>query len=92
MWDVIKKPLVTEKSSSQSALGYYTFEVSREASKTDIKAAVEKAFRVKVASIKTQNCRSKHKRNKFAVVKPIYWKKAMVKLAKGEKIPLFEGA
>lgn len=91
MVNIIKRPLITEKSTMMSSSGVYAFEVDRRATKTDIKKAVEKAFRVKVASINTSICRSSHGRNRFGVTAPDYWKKAMVKLAPGEKIAIFEG-
>ncbi|MCH2533587.1 MAG: 50S ribosomal protein L23 [Bdellovibrionales bacterium] len=88
---VIKKPILTEKSTMNAENGVYSFEVDRKATKTDIKAAVEKSFRVKVSSVNTVVCRGKVSRNRFGLVKPKYWKKAMVRLAPGEKISIFEG-
>lgn len=92
MYHAIKKPLVTEKNSILAEKGVYVFEVDKDASKTDIKKAVEKYFRVKVASVNTANCRGRAKRTKFGVGSPSTWKKAMVRLKAGEKIGLFEGA
>ncbi len=92
MLRIIKKPLITEKNTSMSALGVYVFEVDRKATKIDIKQAVEKSFRVKVDSVKTSVCRGKARRTKLGMSKIKRWKKAMVKLAPGEKIALFEGA
>lgn len=88
---VIKKPILTEKSTMNAESGVYSFEVDRKATKIDIKTAVEKSFSVKVTSVNTVVCRGKVNRNKFGLVKPKYWKKAMVKLAPGEKISIFEG-
>lgn len=93
MYYVIKRPLITEKNSIMAEkLGVYVFEVTKEATKDDIKKAVEKYFRVKVASVNTAMCRGRAKRTKFGVGKVGAWKKAMVRLNKGEKISLFEGA
>lgn len=92
MFHVIKRPLVTEKNSMLAEQGVYVFEVERAANKTDIKKAVEKYFRVKVKSVKTAVCRSDLKRTRTGYVKQDYWKKAMVRLAPGEKITIFEGA
>lgn len=92
MYYVIKRPLVTEKNSILAEKGVYVFEVDTVATKEDIKKAVEKYFRVKVASVNTANCRGRAKRTKFGVGKPVNWKKAMVRLKAGEKIGLFEGA
>lgn len=92
MYYVIKRPLVTEKNSLLAEQGIYVFEVDKTASKSEIKTAVEKFFRVKVSNVNTANCRGRGKRTKFGVGKPVAWKKAMVRLRKGEKISLFEGA
>ena len=92
MYYVIKRPLVTEKNSIMAENGVYVFEVAKEATKLDIKNAVEKYFRVKVSSVNTAVCRGRAKRTKFGVSKPQSWKKALVRLNKGEKISLFEGA
>ncbi len=92
MYYVIKRPLVTEKNSILAEKGVYVFEVTPEATKTEIKKAVEKYFRVKVANVNTATCRGRSKRTKFGISKPTTWKKAMVRLKAGEKIGLFEGA
>lgn len=89
---VIKAPLVTEKNTYHSAAGVYVFEVDKTASKTEIRAAIEKNFGVKVDSVRTANCRGHNKMTKFGPTKTPYWKKAFVKLKAGEKIALFEGA
>jgi large subunit ribosomal protein L23 len=92
MYYVIKRPLVTEKNSMLAEQGVYVFEVDKKASKDEIKLAVEKFFHVKVINVNTSVCRGRGKRTKFGVGKPESWKKAMVRLKKGEKISLFEGA
>lgn len=92
MYYVIKRPLVTEKNSILAEKGVYVFEVDKKATKTDIKQAVEKYFRVKVADVNTSICRGRAKRTRLGVSKPQSWKKALVRLNKGEKISLFEGA
>lgn len=91
MLHIIKKPLVSEKNSLLAEQGFYAFEVDRKATKDDVKKAVEKSFRVKVASVNTSICRGRAKRTKLGVSKVKYWKKALVKLVPGEKIALFEG-
>ena len=91
MYDVIRRPLITEKNTAHGESGIYVFEVSSKANKISIRQAVEKAFRVKVLDVRTINCRGRGKRNRFGVSTPTYWKKAFVKLAKGEKIAVFEG-
>lgn len=92
MSHIIKKPIITEKNAIQNATGVYIFEVTREATKVEIRTAVEKSFGVKVDSVRTANCRGRAKANKFGHGAIPYWKKAFVKLAAGEKIALFEGA
>ena len=89
---VIKRPLITEKNTLHNAAGVYVFEVDLNADKKDIKAAVEKKFKVKVDSIRTSVCRGRAKNNKFGRGAVPRWKKALVKLSAGEKIALFEGA
>ena len=92
MFYTIKKPLITEKNSIHAENGVYVFEVDKKATKTDVKEAVEKNFRVKVDSVRTAICRGRAKKTRLGVSKIKYWKKAMVQLAPGEKIKLFEGA
>ncbi len=92
MLSVIKKPLISEKNSLLAEFSTYAFEVDKMATKTEVKQAVEKLFRVKVSSVNTQVCRNRSRRNKGGQSKVRYWKKALVKLADGEKIAIFEGA
>lgn len=92
MIGVIKRPLVTEKISLLTEQGIYAFEVDKKATKTEVKNIIEKNFDVKVESVRTQVCRGRSKRTVHGDTKVRYWKKALVKLKKGEKISLFEGA
>jgi len=89
---VIKRPLITEKNTIHNAAGVYVFEVNMDSEKDEIKAAVEKNFKVKVDSVRTAICRGRSKNNKFGRGAVPKWKKALVKLSAGEKIALFEGA
>lgn len=91
MKQVIKKPLISEKNTYHNAMGIYVFEVETKSSKTEIKDAVEKFFKVKVQSVKTSVCRGRAKTTKFGMGQVPRWKKAYVKLVSGEKIALFEG-
>lgn len=91
MKKVIKAPLVTEKNTLHNAAGVYVFEVDMNVSKPEIKASVEKRFKVKVDSVRTAVCRGHAKYSKYGLVKAPRWKKAFVKLVQGEKIALFEG-
>lgn len=91
IYDVIKKPLVTEKSSVQKeALNTYAFEVNKDATKADVKGAVEGLFDVKVRSVNTLIQRGKIRRFGKGMGRTKAWKKAVVTLADG-KIELFDG-
>ena len=86
--EIIKAPLVTEKSSDAKQSNKYTFLVSEKATKTEIKEAIEKIFKVKVDSISTINVKPKKKRvGRYAGMTNKY-KKAIVKLAEGQTIDL----
>ncbi len=90
-YDVIQQPLVTEKGSYLLAEDKYAFRVARGANKTQIKQAVEKAFDVRVTAVNVMNVRGKQRRwGRREVLSPA-WKKAIVTLASGDKIELFEG-
>lgn len=92
MQSLIKRPLISEKNAIQNATGVYIFEVSLDATKPEIKEAIQKNFNVKVEAVRTSICRGRAKANKFGFGKVPHWKKATVKLVAGEKIALFEGA
>lgn len=93
MWNIIRKPLVTEKNTVHSERGVYVFEVDSAANKLEIKNAVQKVFGVKVASVRTINARDRKRRVGNRMSNNVNkYKKAFVQLAKGEKIALFEGA
>ena len=76
--DIIVRPIITEKSSFAMSEGKYTFEVSRKATKIDIRNAVEKLFGVKVVSVATINMKGKPKRQGVHAGKRSDWKKAIV--------------
>lgn len=89
---VIVRPLITEKATAMRVRGVYAFEVDRDASKPQIKQAVEDAFKVKVATVRTMNRLGKRRRLRLATYgKRPDWKKALVTLQAGEKITFFEG-
>ena len=92
-YDVILKPVVTEKSMELMGEKKYTFLVHPEATKTQIKEAVEKMFEgVKVASVNTMNCDGKNKRRGMVVGKTAKTKKAIVTLTADSKdIEIFAG-
>ena len=92
-YDVILKPVVTEKSMAAMGEKKYTFLVHPEANKTMIKEAVEKMFPgTKVASVNTMNCDGKTKRRGMTFGKTAASKKAIVKLTEDSKeIEIFQG-
>ncbi|MBL7158967.1 50S ribosomal protein L23 [Candidatus Microgenomates bacterium] len=90
--DVLKRPIITEKSFQEAAKGFYTFEVDRKANKNQIRKAVEDQFEVQVISVKTLNYKGKKRKfgkKKLEVQMPAF-KKALVELKKGQKIDIFE--
>ena len=91
--DVIRRPLITEKSTSQrDVVNTVAFAVDTRANKIEIKRAVEAQFKVKVAEVRVANCHGKKRRQGRFEGRQPDWKKAYVRLAKGEKpIEFFEG-
>jgi large subunit ribosomal protein L23 len=89
---VIIEPVVSEKSYALMADGKYTFRVDERAHKTQIARAVEEVFEVRVTAVRTAKVRSKPKRRGLNSGRTRSWKKAIVQLAPGERIELFEGA
>ena len=90
--NVIIRPVISEKSYALIAEGKYTFRVDDRAHKTQIAAAVKEVFGVEVARVRTSKVRSKPKRRGLTKGRTRGWKKAIVQLAPGERIELFEGA
>jgi large subunit ribosomal protein L23 len=90
--DVIRKPLVTEKSNLARELSnVVTFAVNPRATKQEIRAAVESLFDVRVLEVHTlRQPRKKRRVGRFLGTKP-EWKKALVRLAEGQSIEFFEG-
>lgn len=86
---VIRKPLLTEKSTAEMEVGRYSFEVDRRASKTEIKEAVEALYGVKVVGVQTLTQKQRERRTRFGYVKPAPTKKAVVRLREGDVIELF---
>ena len=78
--DIIIKPIITEKSNIEMQSGKYTFEVSKKATKVDVKRAVEKLFNVKVLKVNTVNVSGKEKRVGRNIGKTADWKKAIVSI------------
>lgn len=89
--DVIVRPVITEKTTNlQYEHNQYTFEVARDANKQEIRDAVERLFDVHVAKVRTSILRGKWRRRGFQYGKRPNWKKAVVTLAPGETIEIFE--
>jgi large subunit ribosomal protein L23 len=93
-YEILKRPVITEKSNFQSdILGQYTFEVDRRANKKQIQEAIETVFGVTVEGVRVINMPAKRVRRygRREVVRKTGWKKAVVTLASGDRIELFEG-
>jgi large subunit ribosomal protein L23 len=90
-YEVLRRPLITEKNTELQIQGKYAFEVAREANKPQIKQAVEKAFDVTVTTVNVMNIRGRMRRMGRRQVLTRSWKKAVVTLQPGDKIELFEG-
>jgi large subunit ribosomal protein L23 len=88
VYTVIRRPVITEKGLGvKETEGTLVFDVAPNATKTEVKQAVEALFKVKVAAVRTANFAGKERRRgKFSGYKPD-WKKAYVKLKAGEKLP-----
>jgi len=94
IYDVLRRPLVTEKSNYQSnKLHQYTFEVTPEATRTLVKDAVETLFDVKVVSVNIMNTAAKRsrRRNRRLLPRDPGYKKAIITLAEGNTLEIFEG-
>lgn len=85
-YDIIFAPIITEKTAAMEAEGKYVFKVDVRANKTQIKQAIEKAFNVKVESVNTMNNHPKDRRVGRYTGKTNRYKKAIIKLAKGNTI------
>ncbi|MFC1505262.1 50S ribosomal protein L23 [Thermodesulfobacteriota bacterium] len=91
-YDIIKRPVITEKTSIQKEdANQVTFEVDRRANRIEIRRAIEHIFKVRVADVRTMNVNGKVKRRGRVEGKRRDWKKAVVKLMPGERIDFFDG-
>jgi large subunit ribosomal protein L23 len=91
-YEIIERPLVTEKSVAGAEQGKYTFRVKKSANKIEIAKAVEELFNVKVDSVNTINVKGKKRRlGRHREGKTPDWKKAIVTLKPGYRIEIFEG-
>jgi large subunit ribosomal protein L23 len=91
LYEVLRKPLITEKATSLKEEDKYAFEVAGKATKSQIKEAVELAFEVKVSKVNVMTVPGKTKRYGRRQVTNSPWRKAVVTLVPGNKITFFEG-
>ena len=91
LFEVLRRPLVTEKNTFLQSQGKYVFEVDRDANKEQVKQAVEKAFKVTVTAVNMMMVRGRERRVGRRMVAASPWKKAVVTLKAGDKIQIFEG-
>lgn len=91
LYEVLRRPVITEKNTFLQEQDKYVFEVAKEANKHQIKQAVEKAFDVKVIRVNTIAVPGKTRRVGRRQVQTSSWKKAIITLEAGQKIGFFEG-
>ncbi|MDD5170475.1 MAG: 50S ribosomal protein L23 [Syntrophales bacterium] len=92
IYDIVKRVLITEKSTIvKDGWNQHVFAVDRRANKIEIANAVEKLFKVKVLNVRTMNMLGKKRRLGKTVGEKPSWKKAVVTLAEGNRIEIFEG-
>ena len=89
VYNVIIRPVVSERTFDLMGQNKYTFEVAKDAPKEEIRDAVEKIFNVHVVKVNTVNVKPKNKRVRFVQGKTRTWKKAIVTVAEGDSIELF---
>lgn len=90
-YEVLRRPVITERSTALHESARYTFEVARDANKAQIKDAVERIFKVSVTAVNVLHVPPKSKRVGKRVVQTQPWKKAVVSLRSGQRIEMFEG-
>ena len=91
IYEVLRRPLVTEKSTALQAQNKYAFEIADGANKPLIKQAVEKAFKVTVTGVNVVTMQGKTRHMGRRTIQTNPWKKAIVTLKPGDKIEFFEG-
>ena len=91
LYEVLRRPSITEKNTVLQAQGKYVFEVAARANKQQVKQALEAAFKVKVTAVNMITVPGKQRRIGRRQVLTPSWKKAIVTLKSGDKIELFEG-
>ena len=91
LYEILRRPLITEKTTLLQEQSRYVFEVAQGAAKHQIKEAVETAFKVKVVKVNVMTVPGKAKRMGRREIMTPSWKKAVVSLEPGQKIEFFEG-
>ena len=91
IYEVLRRPVITEKSTELQTRNKYAFEIAEGANKPMIKQAVELAFKVKVTGVNVITMKGKMRRVGRRMVMTAPWKKAIVTLKAGDKIEFFEG-
>ena len=95
IYDILRRPLVTEKTSSQSGkMNQYSFVVADNVTRTQVKDAIETLYDVKVVRVNIVNTpakRGRRLRSRRLLVRKSAFKKALVTLAEGQTLPIFEG-
>jgi large subunit ribosomal protein L23 len=91
IYEVLRRPVITEKSTELQSRNKYAFEIAEGANKPMIKQAVETAFKVKVTGVNVITVKGKERRIGRRLVMTSPWKKAIVTLRPGDKIEFFEG-
>ena len=90
-YQVIRRPVITEKSTMLGDNGQYVFEVARNANKIEVKRAVEEIFKVRVRAVNVIHVRGKVRRMGRTQGMTSSWKKAVVSLEEGQRIEFFQG-
>jgi large subunit ribosomal protein L23 len=88
---IIIRPVVSEKTYVLASADKYTFRVHANAHKTQIRQAIESLFDVNVVEVRTMSVKSKPKRRGYTSGRTRAWKKAIVQVAPGQSIPIFQG-
>jgi large subunit ribosomal protein L23 len=90
-YEVLRRPVITEKSTMLGESGQYVFEVARDANKIEVKRAVEEVFKVRVRAVNIMHMRGKMRRMGRTQGMTPGWKKAVVSLEEGQRIEFFQG-
>ena len=90
-YEVLRRPVITEKSTLLGESSQYIFEVARDANKIEVRRAVEEIFKVHVRAVNIIHVQGKIKRMGKTAGRTAAWKKAIVSLKQGDRIELFEG-